>query len=315
VVVVGGGPAGLAAAAAAGQVGAEVVLLEERAELGGQLRYRVQPIITDDARNGERPIAIAHRLAAAAMETGAELRTGALAAGCFPGLDLLVVENGRASRVAADALVLSTGSTDLPYPFAGSTLPGVFSARGLQMLLHVHQVRPGARFAVIGGGAEAEELIGDIQLAGGEVVWGGIAPAPFLRAMGSAVVTGFAAGQEEHEVDVIAIAVGRRPDTALAAMAGVPLAFAAALGGPTPIVDDRMESPLPRFFVAGDAAGTGSVATAIAEGRIAGTAAAHAAGLVGDEAVAAAVAAGGAELAWRAGVRRSVAPVFAQPYE
>ena len=94
-----------------------------------------------------------------------------------------------------DALIVTTGSTDLPYPFPGATYPGVFSGRGLQILINRYRVRPGRRFAIIGGAGDAEELAVDIMLAGGEMVWSGIAPAPFLRAEGVDGVNGLWVGQ------------------------------------------------------------------------------------------------------------------------
>jgi thioredoxin reductase len=208
---------------------------------------------------------------------------------------------------------VATGSTDLPYPFAGATFPGVFSARGLRILLHRHRVRPGRRFAIIGGGEEAEELAVDVMLAGGEVVWSGIAPAPFIRAQGTDGVRELVVGQERFIVDVIAIAVGRQADHSLATMAGVPLGFAAELGGLVPVVDERMQSSIPGLFVAGDAAGVGSMAAVIAEGRLAGVAAAASLGLAGDENVVATRAAGGAELKWRQTLRAAMQSVAVQP--
>jgi thioredoxin reductase len=316
IVVAGGGPAGLAAAAAAGHAGASVLLLEERAEAGGQLRYRVGPAgIVAGGAAVEHTLSAANRLQDVAIASGVTIWTRAVVAGWFPGNELLVVEDSRATRIAADALIVATGSTDLPYPFPGATYPGVFSATGLKILLNVHRVRPGRRFAVIGGGDEAEEIISDLVVAGGEVVWSGIAPASFLRVEGEEGVTALVVGQERYEVDVVAIAVGRQPDAALAAMAGVPLGFAAELGGYTPQVDDRMCGVDRGVFVAGDAAGTGSVSAAIEEGRLAGLAAAGSLGLVEEATVPAAIAARGPELRWRAAVRASLEPVFAQPYE
>ena len=157
---------------------------------GGQLRYRVQPVTVAAESHAERPDRLAERLVDAALAAGVRIRTNATVAGCFAGLELLVIEEGVSSREAADAVIVATGSTDLPYPFAGATYPGVFSARGLQILLNLHRVRPGRRFAIIGGGADAEELAVDVMLAGGEVVWSGIAPAPFLRADGAEGVRG-----------------------------------------------------------------------------------------------------------------------------
>lgn len=315
VVIIGAGPAGLAAAAAAGQAGAAVTVFDEWAEPGGQLRYRVQPIAPGHDAPAERPRAIADRLVADAASAGAVLRQNALVAGLFAGSEVLIVEGERATAVVADALIVATGSTDLPFPFAGATFPGVFSARAVQILVNRWRVRPGRRFAIVGSGPAADELAVDILLAGGEVTWSGVVPAPFLEAHGRDGVNRLTAGQEDIAVDVVAIAVGRQPDPALATMAGVPLAFSAGLGGLTPVVDARLRSPASNLFVAGDAAGVGSVAAAIAEGRIAGLAAAAALGLMpGDDAIAAAIAAGGQELAWRMNERAAMTVTHAQPY-
>jgi len=212
-------------------------------------------------------------------------------------------------------MIVATGSTDLPYPFAGATLPGVFSGRGMQILLNTHRVRPGRRFAIIGGASDAEELAVDVMLAGGEVVWSGIAPAPFLRAEGADGVRRLAVGSDHYAVDVIAIAVGRQADPALATMAGTPLAFSPDLGGLVPQIDDSLQSPVRGLFVAGDAAGVGSVAAVIAEGRLAGITAAASLGLASNEDVAAVRAAGGPELTWRLGRRTTLEAVTVQPYE
>ena len=54
IVVVGAGPAGLAAAAAAARAGAAVTVLDEQTEPGGQLRYRVQSVAVGIDRLAER---------------------------------------------------------------------------------------------------------------------------------------------------------------------------------------------------------------------------------------------------------------------
>ncbi len=315
IIVVGAGPTGLVAAIEAAAAGAAVTVLEERAHPGGQLRYRVQPVTIAAGSPAERPDRLAERLVDDALAGGVCVRTNATATGCFTGLELLVVEESGSSLKAPDALIVATGSTDLPYPFAGATFPGVFSARGLQILLNIHRVRPGRRFAIVGGASEAEELAVDILLAGGEVIWSGIAPAPFLRADGAEGVRGLTVEQDRYAVDAIAIAVGRQADPALAMMAGTPRAFSAELGGLIPLVNDRLESPIGRMFIAGDAAGVGSIEAVIAEGRLAGIAAAASLGLSSDEDVAAVRAAGGPELAWRLARRSALQAVSVQPYQ
>lgn len=314
VVVVGAGSAGLAAAAAAAHAGAEVTLLEERDAAGGQLLYRVQPIEAGGGQPTERPGAIRERLVGEALDAGVRFDLGALVAGAFSEFDLLVVKGERGFRLRADALVVATGSTDLPYPFAGATFPGVFSARAVQIMLNQWRVRPGRRFAVVGAGEMADELAVDILLAGGEVSWSGIAPPPFLRAEGEEGVRALTIGPERVEVDVIAIVAGRQPDAGLARMLGAPVGFAAALGGLTPLLDARMQAGVPGLFVAGDAAGAGSVHEAITEGRLAGVAAAAFPGHAGEGAVSEALDAGGAALARRIAEREALVAVPGQPY-
>jgi thioredoxin reductase len=275
----------------------------------------VQPVEAGFGQPAERPFELRERLLADVAAAGAHLHLGAVVAGSFAhGPQILVVENDRSWIWEGDALIVATGSTDLPYPFPGATYPGVFSGRGLQIVINRYRVWPGRRFAIIGGASEADELAIDIMLAGGEVVWSGIAPAPFLRAEGVDGVRGLQVGSESYDVDVMAIAVGRQPDPALAAMVGVPLAFAADLGGQVPVVDEWLQAPAGPVFVAGDAAGVGSVAAAIAEGRLAGAAAAARLGLLAEEGVIAMQTAA-PELAARVARRASLRPVFVQPYE
>jgi len=315
IAVVGAGPAGLAAAAVAARAGVTVDLFDERDQAGGQLTYRVQPVEAEFGRPAERPFELAKRLLAEAAEARVFPHLGSLVAGSFvSGQQLLVVENDRSWIWDGDALIVTSGSTDLPYPFPGATYPGVFSGRGLQILINRYRVLPGRRFAIIGGAEEAEELAIDIMLAGGEVIWSGIAPAPFLRAGGIKGVDVLGVGNEDFAVDVIAIVVGRQPDAALATMVGVPLAFVADLGGLVPVVDDRLEAVPSHVFVAGDAAGVGSVAVAIAEGRLAGAAAAARLGLLDDDALAA-MRGAHPELALRSARRASLQSAFVQPYE
>ncbi len=98
-------------------------------------------------------------------------------------------------------------------------------------------------------------------------------------------------------------------------MVGTPLAFSTELGGLVPLVDDYLRSPIAGLFVAGDAAGVGSIAAVVAEGRLAGIAAAASLGLASDEDVAAVRAGGGPELEWRLARRTALPAVSVQPYQ
>jgi NADPH-dependent 2,4-dienoyl-CoA reductase/sulfur reductase-like enzyme len=313
VAVVGAGPSGLSAAIAAARAGAKTILLDEHSALGGQLRYRIAELTIDRMASPVRPAVLAADLVGQARTVGVDLRPGVVAWGLFEEHLLGVVEATASYLVRADRIVLATGSTDLPLPFAGGTLPGVFSARAVQVLINHHRVLPGQRFVLLGSGADANEVAEDIRLAGGAVV-ATVDPGDGTRikAEGADGVQTVSLDGVCHEADAIVVAVGRQPDPQLALMAECAAAFSAELGGFVPIRDDRLHSSDPRIIVAGDAAGLCDVSLALIEGRFAGISAAADLGLVDEPAVAAARADYEAVAGERVAYARRLQPVYAQ---
>lgn len=315
VAVVGAGPAGLAAATAAARHGAAVLLLDERPEPGGQLRYRLSPVDPQAGSAPERPWEMLARLLDDAEAVGVQIMPGAVAWGRFEDGSLGVSRGSEPLLLRPGATVVCAGSTDLPLPFPGWSLPGVFSGRAAQILAGQWRVLPGRRWAVVGGGSEAAEVASDLRAAGAEVV--AVAPAGVALAaqagpdgaLASLVVDG-----ERVTVDGVAVAAGRQPDAALATMSGVPMGYSAAFGGLVPLLDDAGRTADSRLLVAGNGAGTCSPEVALAEGRVAGVAAAHAVGRATEADVAAALAAEASLLADRLLVRRALEPVYEQAY-
>ena len=82
----------------------------------------------------------------------------------------------------------------------------------------------------------------------------------------------------ETDVDVICVAVGLRPLSELAQMAGVQHDFIPEMGGWMPLHNADMETSVPGIYVAGDTAGVEEASTAMDEGRLAAAAAAEALG-------------------------------------
>ncbi|WP_309067020.1 FAD-dependent oxidoreductase [Microbacterium sp.] len=172
IVVIGAGPAGLAAAAAAAGAGADVVLVDEGERVGGQF-WRHHPGFTDPR--------LQHQLG----------RFGALQAG-IAGVRVLSsasvwrVEHGAPSRVhlligpadaaerrgetlEADAVVLATGAHDRVLPVPGWTLPGVTSAGAAQALAKRDGLTLGTRTVVAGAGPFLLPVAQSVSLLGGEV--------------------------------------------------------------------------------------------------------------------------------------------------
>ncbi|MER7174055.1 NAD(P)/FAD-dependent oxidoreductase [Streptomyces mesophilus] len=145
VVVVGGGPAGMAAARAAATAGVQVLLIDSGARLGGQYhrqdaragaeRFTLPPGVEHLGESvvwALEPVAGGHRV---------HVRTGPADG---PG------RTGRS--VDTPALVLATGAYDRALPFPGWDLPGVFTAGAAQALAKGQGVRVGERVLLAGTG-------------------------------------------------------------------------------------------------------------------------------------------------------------------
>ncbi len=152
-VVVGAGPAGLAAARTAARHGVSVTLVDENAELGGQY-YRQMPeaFASPDPLRLARETVEGRGLIEEVRALGVDVRAGAVAWGIFDRRTVAVATGETTERLEAEALVLATGAYDRPVPFLGWTLPGVMTAGGVQNLMKAYRVLPGRRVLVAGSG-------------------------------------------------------------------------------------------------------------------------------------------------------------------
>ncbi|MGP1664772.1 MAG: FAD-dependent oxidoreductase [Rhodanobacter sp.] len=144
VVVVGAGPAGLAAAQAAASQGARVGLLDAQMRHGGQVwRHDVRRTAPRAAR--QAVMALEHM--PGRVDWLAQHQVTAGAAG------ILRVETPNQTKLLTfNALVLATGARELALPFPGWTLPGVTGAGGLQALTKQGWPIAGKRVVVAGSG-------------------------------------------------------------------------------------------------------------------------------------------------------------------
>jgi thioredoxin reductase len=155
VAIVGGGPSGLTAAAAlAGRVDGEVLVIERETETGGIPRH------SDHLGYGMRDLkrfisgpAYARRLTAMAQDAGAMLDTEAMVTN-WVGERRLQVTSPRGIRtVTADAVVLATGARERPRAarlVPGDRPDGVYTTGQLQNLVHVHHADIGSRALIVG---------------------------------------------------------------------------------------------------------------------------------------------------------------------
>ncbi|HXJ83879.1 MAG TPA: FAD/NAD(P)-binding oxidoreductase [Candidatus Methylomirabilis sp.] len=153
-VVVGGGPAGLAAARTAARHGVHVMLVDENPELGGQY-YRQMPETFRTPGRGARlgkESSEGRRLIDDVRALGVEVRLGTVVWGIFDERVVALATQDESERIRAEHLILAPGAYDRPVPFPGWTLPGVFTAGGAQNLMKGYRVLPGRRVLVAGSG-------------------------------------------------------------------------------------------------------------------------------------------------------------------
>jgi sarcosine oxidase subunit alpha len=134
VLVVGGGAAGLNAAATAAELGADVVLADEGPEPGGRLL-------------AEGGVTYARELVERARRAGVEILPNAPALGSFDGL-VPVWQGDTLHQIRAQRQIFATGAIEQPLLFPGNDLPGVMLSGGARRLIGMYAVQPGARAVV-----------------------------------------------------------------------------------------------------------------------------------------------------------------------
>ena len=170
VVVVGGGPAGLAAAATAAEAGADVLLVDERASLGGQYYKQPASSFVLDPAALDRQYSAGRELIQRVRAAPVRIFSGVRIWGA-DGPGRLYAARGREQfEFRTERLILATGAYERAVPFPGWTLPGVMTTGAGQSLLRAYQVAPGHRLLVAGNGPLNVQLAAELARAGGTVV-------------------------------------------------------------------------------------------------------------------------------------------------
>ncbi|MBV8776378.1 MAG: FAD-dependent oxidoreductase, partial [Alphaproteobacteria bacterium] len=295
VLVIGAGPAGLAAALAAGRSGARVILAEADRELGGTLLRRpaqLDPTWLDRA--------------AAELTAQPEVRVlnGTTVFGRSDGNYFLAAEGGEHRRlwhIRARRAVLATGALERPPVFPGNDRPGIMLAGAVETYINRYGVAPGRTAVLFVNNDDAYHTAAALAAAAVKVT--AIVdprPTPHAAPPGVPVYAGHAvagtsgrgalrgvtirplAGGAARRIacDLLAVSGGWNPTAHLFAQAGGRLRYDAALAAFVPEPeDDAIES-------AGAAGGSFALAGCLAEGAAAGTRAAAACGFGAAEAAA-----------------------------
>lgn len=306
VAVVGAGPAGLAAAAAAGEaLGAgRVVLLDDNPAPGGQIWRRGRNRAPEAARAAEaRGVA-----AGVVIESGvAVVDAHALPGGGFL---LLGEKAGAAAACRAARVVIATGAIERFLPFPGWTLPGVYGAGGLQALSKSGFELRGKRILVAGSGPLLLAVAQAFRKAGARVaaiaeqaprgavlrfaaslarhpsklaqaLRLGFSLLPVRQLYGAWPLRAEGEGRLERvvlargegrplvvECDYLACGFGLLPSLQLPRLLGCAVSAGRLEAG------ELLETSVPGIFAAGESLGIGGLARAELDGRVAGLAAA-----------------------------------------
>ncbi|HEY6499485.1 MAG TPA: FAD/NAD(P)-binding oxidoreductase, partial [Streptosporangiaceae bacterium] len=185
--VVGAGPAGLAAALAAGDLGCEVTLIDAGPGPGGQLYHQsllfpgrspAGRAAGGAARGSARgaaehlPPGLARVRQVRVVRHLATTTVGQAKRG-HDGVVTLWVggpEGGAETTVEVRALVLATGSAELVLPFPGWDRPGVTTTGAAQALLQSQGVTMGRRVLVAGSGPRLLPVAASLAEAGVDVI-------------------------------------------------------------------------------------------------------------------------------------------------
>ncbi len=289
VLVVGGGAAGLSAAIAAAELGADTVLCDEGPEPGGRLL----------AEGGH---AHARELAERAREAGVEVLSNAPALGAFDGL-VPVWQGSTLHQVRARRHVYATGTIEQPLLFAGNDLPGVMLSGGARRLAALWAVKPGSRavvatvcdrgleaaLALMDAGVELV-AVADLRSNGSSPAFKALERRGVRVRRGATVVEALGRGKLEQAVvsepgssggseidcDLLVVSGGSSPATSLLLQAGAKTAYDTERG-----VFALSHVP-DGLHAAGEVCGPGVLEDAELSGSVAGAEAAHALGF-GDQ--------------------------------
>ena len=307
VLVVGAGPAGLAAARAAAQSGARVIVADEQAEFGGGLLSTAERVDGLPAPQWA-DVAIAELSSA----PGVTVLSNTTAFGLYESNLVLLAERllidqpdnagpesgARVWRVLPRQIVLATGAHERPLLFANNDRPGVMLASAISTYVNRYAVAPGSRAVLFTNNDSAYRTALDLADAGVPVAAiadvrvepDGDLPAQ-ARAhgipihAGAVVVRAHGRGRVAAaelcsldgaplgavECDLLGVAGGFAPALHLHAQAGAPMTW-------NPQIAAFAPQPSHDIHPAGAVTGQLDLASALRQGTAAGAAAAAAAG-------------------------------------
>jgi thioredoxin reductase/Fe-S-cluster-containing hydrogenase component 2 len=305
--IIGGGPAGICAAIAAGKNGLKTLLIEERDFLGGQLIKQTHRFFgSEEEHAGTRGIHIADDLKAELEGlSNIDVMTSTTALGYYEDGILTALHDEKMVKIKPKSMVLATGAFERFLPFENNDLPGIFGAGAVQTLMNIYGIKPADKVLMIGSGniglivsyqliQAGVQVIGVVEAA--SKIGGYLVHASKLRRLGVPIMTRHTikkaigtekvqgallcqldenwqeieGSQKQVACDAICLAVGLTPLADILSQMGCETTFIGELGGIVPKRTADLETTKPGVFVAGDLAGIEEASAAMLEGELAG---------------------------------------------
>ena len=156
VLVVGGGPSGIAAAIELGKLGFQVIIADDKDRLGGKLVLQTHKFFGSEADcyAGVRGIDIAAKLEASLRDApNVRILANSPVVGIYKDRKAgLYLDYTSYALVEFRALLVAAGAREKSILFPGNDLPGVFGAGAFQTLVNRDFVRPSKRVLIVGSG-------------------------------------------------------------------------------------------------------------------------------------------------------------------
>jgi len=177
IIIIGAGPAGLAAAIESAKSGVKSVLVVDlNFKPGGQLFKQIHKFFgSSEHRSGIRGMDIGTQLLDESAQHGVEIWLNSAAVGIFSG-NVVSIEKGKENgekefvSIQAKKIIIATGASENVIRFKGWTLPGVMGAGAAQTMINVNRVKPGQKIVMLGSGNVGLIVSYQLMQAGCEVV-------------------------------------------------------------------------------------------------------------------------------------------------
>ena len=169
-IIVGAGPAGLAAAHVAASAGLDVLVVDERAKGGGQYFKQPGTGFTLDTGSLDPQFKEGAERTSRAEEAGARFTFGSTVWGAYAPNELVIAREGRTFVAKARRIILCPGAYERPHMVPGWTLPGVMTTGAAQTLLRGSQTTPGRKILIAGNGPLNLQVARELVRAGAEIV-------------------------------------------------------------------------------------------------------------------------------------------------